>query len=142
MEESTIGPEPGAASSQVEETGPPPDQEPLRATDGKIVTKVRLTAKRGPRAGQYLITVEAVTAGGGPLDDGDVLVTVSGGTLIPGAQGQALLSAVAGRQTLVWQEPKKSNNGKHRLEATYFGGSGPLGDYRMASASLMLPPGN
>ena len=140
LEETTIGPEPGAQPPAAEETGPAQAQEPLRADDGKIVTKVSLTVKSGPRAGQYLVTVEAIMAGGGPLDDGDVLVTVSGGTLIPGAQGQALLSAVAGRQTLVWQEPAKAGTGKYRLEATYFGGTGPQGDYRMASASLLLPP--
>ena len=106
------------------------------------MTKVRLTVKPGPRPNQYLITVQAVTSRGRPLDDGELLITVSGGKLIPGAQGQALLSAAAGRQTLVWQKPNQSSKNKYRLEATYFGGTGPLGDYRMASAFLMLPPGN
>jgi hypothetical protein len=148
LEESTIGPEPGQPPAGPADTlpgtgGPPPGQDegPLRAADNKIVTKVRVSVKPGPRPGQYLITVHAVTARGRALDDGDVLVTVNGGKLIPGAHGQALLSAAAGRQTLVWQKPKKQGTKKIRLEATYFGGSGPLGDYRMASASLSLPPG-
>ncbi len=146
LEESTIEPTPVSttpppSSSGTGERPSPADQEPLRAADNKIVTKVRLTAKPGPRPGQYLITVQAVTARGRLLEDGDVLITVTGGKLIPGAQGQALISAMAGRQTLVWQKPKKSGNKKYRIEATYFGGTGPRGDYRMASASLRLPPG-
>jgi hypothetical protein len=104
-----------------------------------VATKLKLSVKPAGQAGQFYLEVVLTTAAGNPVEDGEILVSVSGGNLQPGSQGQALLSAAAGRHLLTWTAPK-TGVGRFILEARYFGGQGPEWEYGPASASLSLPP--
>lgn len=109
-----------------------------RAKDNKILTKVDLSAKRGPKPGHYLVSVRVSVTTDQAVEEGEVLITVSGGMLQPGHKGQTLISAAAGRQTLTWVIPPGSKK-SYLFEAAYFGGFGPQGEYRPATGSIRLP---
>lgn len=122
---------------------PPPTtaaKPPARGRPASLETTVQLSAGKGASPNTYVIIVLVTTKDGHQVEEGDVLVTVSGGQLEPGRSGQALVSAAAGRQELLWTAPKSQSKKNYRLEAAYFGAKGHYGEYKPASAALTLPP--
>lgn len=121
----------GSGAAEVEDGAADVDE------DAAISTGVRLAAKATGRPGQWELSVEVTCPGGRMVGDGEVLVMVDAGRLVPGEGGQALLTAAAGRQKLIWTEP--ASGGRTRIEASYFGGLAPDGRYSPSSAVINLP---
>ena len=123
-----------------ERSDAPKKGEPLRNPAGELITRLTLSSSPGQVKGEYLVRVEVTLNDGRPVEEGEILVTVNGGRLDSGAGGQALLSAAAGAQFLVWKAPSRPVQKRYKLEAAYFGGQGPEGTYGQSSANLELPP--
>jgi len=107
--------------------------------DGLVATNISLIVEPTGQPGEFFVDVEVSTRAGNAVEEGQVLITVNGGHLEPGHQGQALVSAPAGRNRLLWRAPT-GNGDAFRLKAEYFGGEGPGWDYGPSSAEINLPP--
>jgi len=133
-----------AATTTTTTLPPPPPvtaaKPPARGRPGSLETTVKLSDGKGANPDTYVVVVLVTTKDGRQVEEGDILVTVSGGRLEPGRSGQALISAAAGRQELLWIAPKSQSKKDYRLEADYFGAKGAYGEYKPSSASLTLPP--
>ncbi len=134
----TLPPTTTTTSLRVTTTTMPPTTTTTLPRGPDLKTKILLSLKPSSKPDQIIVTVQVTTTRGQPVEEGEVLVTVTQGKLSPGHQGQALLSAAAGHQEIVWIGPPKPTTAT-RLDATYFGGPGPEGDYQPSSASLRWP---
>jgi hypothetical protein len=107
--------------------------------NGVVETKLSLSAQPSDQPGQFFIDLKLTTINGNPVEEGEILITVSGGNLKPGHRRQALVSAAAGHHRLVWTAPLGDQE-QYTLEAAYFGGQGTDWDYGTSSTSITLPP--
>ena len=114
---------------------PPPTKNQLRGNVETLLT-IAVDHKSGR---EYLITVKVRTLDGNLVEEGDVVVTVSGGQLSPGQGNQALLPAALVENRLIWTAPRGSGR-NYKLTAEYYGARFEKAVFLPAAASIRLPP--
>ena len=132
--QSTTTTVPSTTTTTTTTTAPPAAQ----GLSGNVETMLTIAVDK--KSGRdYLITIKVRTMDGGLVEEGDVVVTVSGGRLSPGQGNQALLPAALVENRLIWTAPKGSGR-KYKLTAEYYGARFEKAVFLPTAASVRLPP--